>query len=221
MLTLVVDTETTGLPPKNVTIYETLNWPHIIQMSWVIYDDTNDQIVEEKDYIIQLGSNIPISDKSIELHGITREISIASGVQIDLVLFDFNVACQKCSRIVGHNLDFDIKMIKVESIRSRIHNVWISNDKYCTMLNGTSICRIEMAWSGNPNVKTYKYPKLIELHETLFPGEAVENAHNSKADVDMCLRCYVKMTKDYDLLLHNAAFRDTYCKTFARTIGGA
>ena len=39
MKVLIFDTETTGLPEgKNPSIYETQKWPHIIQLSYIVYD---------------------------------------------------------------------------------------------------------------------------------------------------------------------------------------
>ena len=40
MKLLVFDTETTGLPESRTTsILETSKWPHIVQLSWILYDD--------------------------------------------------------------------------------------------------------------------------------------------------------------------------------------
>ena len=66
------------------------------------------------------------------------------------------------------------------------------------MKQGTSLCNIELpsTTDGKPTKK--KWPKLNELHNTLFPNEEVKGLHNSMVDVLACLRCYLKMRHNYD-----------------------
>jgi DNA polymerase III epsilon subunit-like protein len=74
MKVMVFDTETTGLPlEKNPSIYESHKWPHIIQLSYIIYDsETNDLIALENDYI-NIDASVIINPKSQEIHKISRE----------------------------------------------------------------------------------------------------------------------------------------------------
>ena len=51
MKILVFDTETTGLPEKNVSIYEHNKWPYILQLSYIFYDISNNISVIKDDYI--------------------------------------------------------------------------------------------------------------------------------------------------------------------------
>jgi DNA polymerase III epsilon subunit-like protein len=120
MRVLVIDTETTGLPPKNVPVNHLDQWPHIVQLSWAIYNDETKQTEDEVDYIISLGTHIPISPESTAIHGITSELSRAKGVAIEVALFDFKRAADRCGAIVAHNLNFDMNMIKVELQRNKM-----------------------------------------------------------------------------------------------------
>jgi hypothetical protein len=45
-----------------------------------------------------------------------------------------------------------------------------------------------------------KYPKLIELYHVLYGTDvpSPEGLHNAKVDVDVCLKCYVKMMEIRD-----------------------
>lgn len=52
MRVLVFDTETTGLPPKNIPINRTDSWPHVVQLSWAIYNEDTKQVEEEYDNLI-------------------------------------------------------------------------------------------------------------------------------------------------------------------------
>ena len=194
MRILIFDTETTGLPPKHTPTNQTDKWPHVVQLSWVIYNDVTKQVEEDKDYIISLGTHIPISPESSAIHGITSEISRAKGVPIDVALFDFKVAANRCGKMVAHNIEFDKNMIQVEFYRTMIFNTVFPPVEYCTMKQGTPICKLIKVWDDGSS--SLKYPKLVELYYALFGAgaPAPEGLHNAKVDVDICLRCYVKMT---------------------------
>ncbi len=194
MRTLIFDTETTGLPPKNTPTNQTDKWPHIVQLSWVIYNDETKQIEEESDNIISLGTHIPISAESTAIHGITSELSRARGIPIEVALFDFKRAANRCGKLVAHNLEFDKNMLSVEFYRARIFNVVFPPTEYCTMKQGTPICKLVKIWTDGST--SFKYPKLVELYYALFGGDAPapEGLHNAKVDVELCLKCYVKMT---------------------------
>jgi DNA polymerase III epsilon subunit-like protein len=76
MNVLVFDTETTGLPKSKIINPDTLHlWPHIVQLSFVIYDICTNTIVEAKDYIIKVDKSVIIDEESTKIHGITNEIS--------------------------------------------------------------------------------------------------------------------------------------------------
>ena len=193
MRVLIFDTETTGLPPRNTPTNQTDKWPHIVQLSWVIYNDETKQVEEEKDNIISLGTHIPISPESTAIHGITSEISRARGVHIEVALFDFKHAANRCGKMVAHNLEFDKNMLLVEFYRARMFHTVFAPVEYCTMKEGTPICKLVKTWDDGRT--SPKYPKLVELYYTLFGADAPapDGLHNAKVDVDVCMKCYVKM----------------------------
>jgi len=161
MRVLVFDTETTGLPPKNTPTNQTEKWPYIVQLSWAIYNDETKQIEEEYDNLISLGTHIPISPESTAIHGITSELSRARGVPIEVALFAFKPAANRCRRIVAHNLEFDKNMLLVEFYRARIFNNVFPPEEYCTMKNGTPICKCVKTWEDGRT--SWKFPKRMEL----------------------------------------------------------
>ena len=90
MLVLVFDTETTGLPSSRVINPDTLNlWPHIVQLSYVIYDTENNDIVYTSDSIVKVKKNVNITEDSSRFHKITNEISQTKGIKLDEVLNGF------------------------------------------------------------------------------------------------------------------------------------
>jgi DNA polymerase III epsilon subunit-like protein len=112
--------------------------------------------------------------------------------------------------LVGHNIDFDLKMVLAESRRWNLdliidtfkeHCKMGKNDPtkildmsnpnfYCTMMHGIELCRMERI---NTRGVYLKQPKLSELYEHIFESEPPEGLHNSLIDVVTCLRCYMDM----------------------------
>ena len=215
MRVLVFDTETTGLPKSKIINPDTLNlWPHIVQFSYVIYDTVLNDIVETCDSIVKLEDGITIPEDSTKIHGITDEISKKNGIEIDLILEDFFYHLRNVDLLVGHNVSFDINMIKVELLRIIYENhLNISDDeiktiKYnlhfltnyknicCTLQSSIDLCNIKAI---NKFGKEYiKFPKLLELHQKLFESTP-NNLHNSFNDILVTLRCYIKLRYNTDL----------------------
>ncbi len=114
---LVVDTETTGLPRATLS-EETIHlWPYIVQFSYLVYDVKKNKVIKIKDSIIKIPENIIICDEVIKIHGITNEKSQTNGINIMNIILDFYEDVKKSDLIVGHNLAFDINIIKAEIIR--------------------------------------------------------------------------------------------------------
>lgn len=215
MLILCFDTETTGLPEgRYISIYETEKWPHIVQLSFMIYDTDKKEVVKEYDEIIKIGENVELTPKSVEIHGITREMIEKRGIPITEALYAFKCALQMSDCSMGHNLSFDKRLLIVESIRNKgfdstddsIVQLHFSRE-FCTMLNSVDVCKIKRVRKNGTTY--YKYPTLLELHEHLFQVKP-HNAHNSKVDVLICLRCYCKLALNYDLSRESRQFRRMY-----------
>jgi len=219
---LVFDTETTGLPKTKYISPDTLElWPNIVQFSYVIYDSCLNDIVESKDYIIKLSENILISEESSKIHGITNEMSRKKGVQISEVLNEFFYYLRTVDKLIGHNVEFDINMIKVELLRiiyskryseeqnklykNALHYLTNYKDICCTLKDSIKFCNIQLLDKyGKPYLK---YPKLIELHEKLF-DKSPNNLHNSFNDILVTLRCFMKLKHDVDLISNCIKFKN-------------
>ena len=100
MKVLIFDTETTGLPKeRNPSIYDTQKWPHIIQLSYIVYDnETNDIITVEDDYI-HISDDVVIEPDSQKIHNISREMLIDKGISIEQALEKFNKFSEKTSAL--------------------------------------------------------------------------------------------------------------------------
>ena len=221
MKVLVFDTETTGLPQTKIINPDTLHlWPYIVQFSYIIYDTTDNTIIETNDYIILL-ENIIIPEESIKFHGITNEISSKLGTNIRDVLIKFGKDIKNVDKIVGHNINFDINMVKVELLRIIYGNILINepsniykNDLFyitnlknicCTLQDSIKFCNIQAISKYG---KSYlKYPKLIELHQKLF-NTTPNNLHNSLNDILVTLRCFMKLKFNIDLIDNCETFKN-------------
>ena len=213
MRVLVFDTETTGLPKTKILNKYMLDlWPHVVQFSYIIFDTESNTIVKLKDCIIKVPDSLIISEDASKIHGITNEISLSKGVNIAGVLDEFFNDFDTVDHIVGHNVSFDINMIKVELNRllldvSNVNkiseyqeylNLLIdSKDIYCTMKESIALCAIETKDKFGRNYN--KFPKLIELYQKLFQISP-NNLHNSLNDVIVCLRCFMKLKYDKDIV---------------------
>ena len=213
MLILVFDTETTGLPKSKVINKDVLHlWPYIVQFSYIIFDTEFKTLVKMKDFIIRVPDFITISEEVSKIHGITNDISLTKGVNIVDVLNEFFADFSSVDYIVGHNVSFDLNMIRAELNRLIVnasnveqvsefqtHLTIINTSKniYCTMKESIDLCAIQ---TKDKFGRSYnKFPKLIELYQKLF-NITPNNLHNSLNDVIVCLRCFMKLKYDNDIV---------------------
>jgi len=215
MRVLVFDTETTGLPKSKIMNPDMLNlWPHIVQFSYVIYDTILNDIVESKDTIVKLKDGIIIPEDSIKIHGVTNESSQKNGTNIEFILNEFFYHLRDVDLLVGHNISFDINMIKVELLRFiyepkyniseneskaykyNLHFLTNYKNICCTLQESIDLCNIKA--TDKCGKEYIKFPKLLELHQKLFESTP-NNLHNSFNDILVTLRCFMKLKYDIDL----------------------
>lgn len=184
---LFFDTETTGLPADyNAPASNLANWPRLVQLSWIVAADTG-KIIKKQNYIVRPnGFTIPVN--ASRLHGITTEKASKDGVYLQEIIDLFLRDLQDCNLIVGHNIEFDKKIVGAELLRLGLNNPLNIKKSYCTMEGSTNYCKIP-GYNGR-----YKYPKLQELYRKLF-GRNFDDAHNSAADTQATMECYFEMKK--------------------------
>ena len=209
MRTLVFDTETTGLPKTQIISPSTIHLcPHIVQFSYIIFDTESNKIVKIKDSIIKVPDGFIIADENAKIHGITTEISLVQGTNLQPVLEEFFADFDSADHIVGHNISFDINMIKAElqrlimnssdtKLQEYLKKINTSTKFYCTMQETIELCAIELKDKYGRPYK--KFPKLVELYQKMF-GVTPKNLHNSLNDVIVCLRCFIKLKYEIDIV---------------------
>ena len=209
MRTLVFDSETTGLAKTQIISPSTIHlWPHIVQFSYIIFDTESNKIVKIKDSIIKVPDGFIIADENAKIHGITTEISLVQGTNLQPVLEEFFADFDSADHIVGHNISFDINMIKAElqrlimnssdtKLQEYLTKINTSTKFYCTRQETIELCAIELKDKYGRPYK--KFPKLVELYQKMF-GVTPKNLHNSLNDVIVCLRCFIKLKYEIDIV---------------------
>ena len=199
---LTFDTETTGLPKSRWgKIGDSSNWPYILQLSWILYDNETNRLFKSND-IIKLDDDVDISVESINVHGITRKRSQQDGIPIKHAINKFQKAMADANVVIAHNLDFDKRLLMAECCRNKMrHEFYNSKAYYCTMKNSVSLCKIE-AINDKTGEKYFKYPKLSVLHKHLF-GTNPQGTHDALVDILICFRCYYKMVFNTDISARN------------------
>lgn len=195
---LFIDTETTGIPiDNNAPISDNNNWPHMVQICWLLKDVHNNTI-SKKVYIIK-PENYVIPKRMTDIHGISHEYATNNGCSLQEVLDDFIVTFRKAKFVVGHNVDFDIKIIAAELYRKNFQYSDLLNcRRICTMKSSVEYCKISN--ERNP-AKGYKWPKLQELHNRLFNyNYTVE--HNAENDVEATAKCFFELVRLKVISIH-------------------
>ena len=193
---LVFDTETTGLPQgRNPSIYNTELWPHVIQLSYIVYCSDENKILSLVDDYIKINDDVVIEEKSQEIHNISKEKLNTLGINIVDALNKFNKWAEQCELLIGHNVSFDKRMVIVEGIRNNIRMK--VHTTYCTMKETTELCKIEREFRDGK--KYFKYPSLSELYNHLF-DKIPKNTHNALTDILICMRCFYKIKFDTDII---------------------
>lgn len=187
---LFLDTETTGLPiTRHASIYRLSNWPRLVEIAWIECYENGTVAAEYNSIIKPKSFEIPISASAI--HGITTERATKEGVPIDPVLKGFHNSLLRSSFLIGHNIDFDAKVILAEYIRAGFiwsHFQFLWKKQICTMKSSKNFCRIRTGRGY------YKYPKLSELHTKLF-GKPSDEKHSALEDTRTCMKCYFELKR--------------------------
>ena len=206
MILFVFDTETNGLP----TSWGTSNrgwhqhWPSPVQISWLMYNTNQNEIISKEDHIILLDE--PIDKDAVKIHGISEKRMFKEGESLRIVLRQFRKDIECADIIIAHNINFDYHVISRSCIQECIPDIMSSSiikDKrlYCTMKEGTPLCNIMQKHKYTGEIRV-KYPTLQELHSHLFQDELNDAyLHNSLYDILVTLRCVCKMLYNVDLFV--------------------
>jgi DNA polymerase III epsilon subunit-like protein len=193
---LFFDTETTGLPKRrNAPLHDTDNWPRMVQLAWIQYDEK--QKVKNKSSLIIKPVGFRIPKDASDIHGISHERALREGVPLKDALYEFEKAIRNSELLVAHNFQFDYPVIYTEFLRSGISHQLANKKNFCTMMSTKNLLRIP-----HPKIRNdYKWPKLEELHRWLF-REGFDNAHDAATDVEITAKCFWELHKRKLIQIH-------------------
>ncbi|MFY0598537.1 MAG: DNA polymerase III subunit alpha [Cyclobacteriaceae bacterium] len=184
---LIFDTETTGLPRnKNAPLTDFENWPRLVQLAWQLHDNHGKLISQGNHIVKPEGFTIPFNAQKI--HGISTDRALEVGEDLKDVLDKFTIDLKKAKVLVGHNIEFDNKIIGAEFLRTDTDNLLEEYPNIDTGLETIEYCNIIM---GNGRKKM---PKLVELYEKLF-GHPFDDAHDAAYDVDATSKAFFECLK--------------------------
>ncbi|MBW4891632.1 3'-5' exonuclease [Mucilaginibacter sp. HMF5004] len=181
---LFIDTETSGLPKNwNLPYSDDKNWPHAVQISWIIY--TSDQVeVKREDHYIK-DDDFEINNEAFKIHGITRSFLNMHGVYRKDVLSSLADDLNKYQPlVVGHFVELDFHITGADFYRTGISQPMDSLQMYCTMLGTTNFLR-------NPQTR---YLKLNQLYSLLF-NRQLSNHHNAMVDALATAECFFELVR--------------------------
>lgn len=188
---LFLDTETTGLPLNwSAPINQVSNWPRLVQLACLLYDEEGN-LLEERSHIIRPeGYTIPAA--SVKIHRISTERALDEGQNLSVVLDEFKLLLERTSLLVAHNINFDHAILGAEYYRKIQQDPLLPLRKFCTMTSPEVITHC--ALPANSPRGGYKWPKLEELHYKLFKQE-LKGAHDALVDIQATARCYWELRR--------------------------
>lgn len=184
MITLYIDTETSGLPDMNKRASDP-SQPHLVQLAAVMFDC--EQEIERFNTLV-IPEDWTISPEAAAVHGITAERAKAEGcfekfaAQIALAMI------KDADLVVAHNIQFDKFILRIALRRyglltDDMDEWWKGLPTECTMRAMTNICRIPSARGG------WKWPRLTEAYKHCFVEE-MQGAHDALSDVLACQKVH-------------------------------
>ncbi|HLW21436.1 MAG TPA: DNA polymerase III subunit alpha [Cyclobacteriaceae bacterium] len=180
---IIFDTETTGLPRNyDAPITDLDNWPRLVQLAWQLHDEKGKLLSNQSFIVKPEGFTIPYNAEKV--HGISTERALKEGNDLVEVLQAFQHDVAKSHYLVGHNIDFDIKVAGAEFLRKQEPTDLLQRKSLDTKDLSTDFCAIAGGKGGK-----FKWPTLTELHNKLF-GVAFEDAHDAAYDVAATAKCF-------------------------------
>ena len=178
----VFDTETTGLPKtrQSPTKDNLECWDEcrILSIAAITYSSRGREL--SRFYTVVKPDGFKVA--ATEVHGITEEEANTNGIPFEEAYKKFIDMTHNSQKIIGHNLKFDIDVLKAETIRRKLDfSPFESLERVCTL-------DLVKKWYGKPK-------KLVVIYEELF-GKEFEGAHNALFDTQACAEVYAIIKDD-------------------------
>ncbi len=181
---LFLDSETSDKPRAwKSSTFHVDKWPYLLQLAWSVHKK-NGELVLVRDFYIYPGE-IEIHEDSLNLHGITLEFLKENGQKRRDVLQTLMDDLQTYNPlIVGHFIQFDLRMLEVGFNRVNLEHNLQQYPKFCTMLNS----RPKIAGADA------RMLRLNELYFNLF-NKTLKNQHNARVDALATKDCFFELIR--------------------------
>lgn len=188
MNVLFFDTETTGLPDYR-SPSEAPHQPHLVQIAAELCDGTG-ATIEAWQTIVKPDEGAQFHPQAISAHGITPERAMSEGISLAEVWGRFISLVERADGIVGHNISFDLRIMRIASAKLGMPKWQSPVPNRCTMRMATPILNLppteKMIAAGFNKPKS---PKLADCIRFFF-DEEMAGAHDAMNDVAACKRVY-------------------------------
>ena len=186
MALLFLDTETTGLPPKNSDWRVDFNdFPYVVSIGWKLVEKSGASSALHR---VVHSKTVTIPKEASAIHGITTADLRKSPYDFQHVMKELMADLVKCEKVIGFNTYFDTSIIKANALRL-IGNVYGEEvDKALGKEKRVDVMKLAAA-----KLFSNKWPTLSRLYTKLFEEEF--EAHNALEDVLALERCYNEMVK--------------------------
>jgi DNA polymerase-3 subunit epsilon len=199
MRILFFDTETNGLPwNRHASHLNVENWPRILQIAWQVWyvkKGEKTHCLHRVNTFVKPDPAMKWDSDAAKIHKMTLDELQKKGKQMKTVLYSFIQDCKEVDLIVAHNLKFDKMALWAEAVRQvevghseMDPQTWWPSQQLCTMDATVQICKIP---AKNPTPEDpYKWPRLSELFQFLFPTTALpDSLHDAHTDVNCLIQC--------------------------------
>lgn len=182
MKILFFDTETTWFPNNKGN-----EQPNIIQL-WAIIEDLETKEMQTIDLLFK--SNKPIHERVTAIHWI-KDAMVEAKPYFTTYITEFMNMCKDVDYIVGHKINFDIRMLEVEFDR-----LWVPDEyRLLNDIKDKCICTMEK-WS----LPWWKWQNLWDMYVRFF-GKMFDKSHTALADTQATREIFRKLVEQKKISL--------------------
>lgn len=187
-MNLFFDTETSNLPEWKLPSDDP-SQPHLLQLACILAENDGTEI-ECFETLVKPYPGCVIGEEAFNAHGISHSKAMNEGIDGKEASDRFFAMAFKADLIIGHNVRFDIRIMRIHSARSNGFKWDAPAPTYCTMRAASPIVNLpptpKMIAAG------FNKPKVPNLGECIrfFFNEELDGAHDALVDVRACKRVY-------------------------------
>jgi DNA polymerase-3 subunit epsilon len=161
----------------------------LLQFAGILFNDDGTEL-DRLFTMVRPGRGALLSTHAFAAHGISLEEAFHRGIEASEVFRWFASASTRSTCIVGHNVEFDLRIMTIVAARLG-QTGWPAPPKtFCTMAQASPLVNLpptnRMMAAGRFHPKS---PSLSECVRHFF-GEEHRDAHDAAADVRACIRIF-------------------------------